>query len=45
MATGDYTFRIVGDIEGTPVDETFTSSPQGVDAVQPREPFEFPKPA
>src|SRR5829696_1470282 len=44
MAAGDYTFHVFGDIEGTPIDETFTSSPQGFDSVQPREPFEFPKP-
>lgn len=43
MAEGDYTFRIFGEIEGTPIDESFTSSPEGFDSVQPREPFEFPK--
>jgi len=44
MAAGDYTFHVFGDIEGNPIDETFTSSPEGFDSVQPREPFEFPKP-
>lgn len=43
MAEGDYTFRIFGQIEGNPVDESFTSSPEGFDAVQSREPLEFPK--
>lgn len=43
MAEGDYTFRIFGEIEGNPVDETFTSSPEGFGSVQPREPLEFPK--
>ena len=44
MAEGDYTFRIFGEIEGNPVDETFTSSPEGFHGVEPREPLEFPKP-
>ena len=43
MAEGDYTFRIFGTIEGTDYDETFTSSPEGFDSVQSREPYEFPK--
>ncbi len=43
MAEGDYTFRIAGDIEGNAIDESFTSSPEGFDSVQPREPLEFPK--
>lgn len=43
MAEGDYTFRIFGEIEGNPVDETFTSSPEGFGSVEPREPLEFPK--
>lgn len=42
-AEGDYSFRISGEIEGTAIDETFTSSPEGFDAVQAREPLEFPK--
>ena len=41
---GDYTFHIWGDIEGTAVDETFTSSPEGFDSVQDTEAFQFPKP-
>lgn len=44
MAEGDYTFRIFGDLEGTAIDELFTSSPEGFDAVESREPYEFPKP-
>jgi hypothetical protein len=43
MAEGDYTFHIFGEIEGNAVDESFTSSPEGFDSVQAREPFEFPK--
>ena len=42
---GDYTFRIFGDLQGTALDETFTSSPEGFDSVQPVEPLQFPKPA
>ena len=43
MAEGDYTFRIFGQIEGNAIDESFTSSPEGFDSVQSREPLEFPK--
>lgn len=43
MAEGDYSFRIFGDIEGNPIDETFTSGPETFSPVQPREPYEFPK--
>ena len=43
MAEGDYTFHISGEIEGTAIDETFTSSPEGFSSVEPREPLEFPK--
>lgn len=39
---GDYTFRITGDLEGTAIDETFTSSPEGFDSVAPRTDYEFP---
>lgn len=42
-AEGDYTFRIFGEIAGNPVDETFTSSPEGFSSVGSREPLEFPK--
>ena len=42
-AEGDYTFHITGEIDGEAIDETFTSSPEGFDSVQPREPLEFPK--
>jgi hypothetical protein len=45
MAEGDYTFHITGEIEGNAIDESFTSSPEGFDSVEPREPLEFPKPA
>lgn len=44
MAEGDYTFRIFGELEGTAIYELFTSSPEGFDAVESREPYEFPKP-
>lgn len=43
MAEGDYSFRIYGEIEGNPIDETFTSGPETFSPVQPREPYEFPK--
>ncbi len=42
---GGYTFHVFGQIEGVAVDETFTSSPEGFDGVQPVEPLQFPKPA
>lgn len=43
MAAGDYSFHIYGEIDGTKVDETFTSSPNGFDAVQDPTPLQFPK--
>ncbi len=42
---GDYTFRIYGTIDGTEVDESFTSSPEGFGAVQDPAPLQFPKEA
>ncbi|MGI8477574.1 MAG: MYXO-CTERM sorting domain-containing protein [Thermomicrobiales bacterium] len=42
-AAGDYTFHIFGTINGTAIDETFTSSPNGFSAVQDRAMIEFPK--
>ncbi len=33
-AAGPYTFHITGSIQGTPIDESFTSSPTGFDEVQ-----------
>ena len=33
-AAGPYTFRIFGDIDGTAIDESFTSSPDGFSEVQ-----------
>lgn len=39
---GDYSFRFAGTLEGVAVDETFTSSPEGFDSVQPRADLEFP---
>lgn len=39
---GDYTFRITGDLAGTPIDEQFTSSPEGFASVEPRADYEFP---
>lgn len=42
---GDYTFHIFGTIEGTAVDETFTSSPQGFSPVLDPAPLQFPKQA
>jgi hypothetical protein len=43
MAAGDYSFHIYGDIEGTAIDETFTSSPEGFSSVLDRALYEFPK--
>ncbi|WP_026370741.1 hypothetical protein [Kallotenue papyrolyticum] len=40
---GDYTFRFYGQINGTPVDESFTSSPDGFDGVQPVSELQFPR--
>jgi hypothetical protein len=42
MAAGDYSFHIFGEIEGTPIDETFTSSPEGFSSVEDRALYEFP---
>lgn len=41
-AAGDYTFHIVGDIAGTPVDETMTSSPDTFSSVQTKAAISFP---
>ncbi len=39
---GDYTWRIFGDIEGTPVDVSMTSSPDTFSSVQPKAAVAFP---
>jgi hypothetical protein len=41
-APGDYTFHFTGTVEGTTIDETFTSSPEGFDSVADRADYEFP---
>lgn len=41
-SAGDYTFRFFGDINGTAIDETFTSSPEGFSSVQPTTALQFP---
>ncbi|MDP9313166.1 MAG: hypothetical protein M3R24_20165 [Chloroflexota bacterium] len=41
-SAGDYTFRFFGDINGTAIDETFTSSPEGFSRVQPTTALQFP---
>lgn len=41
-ATGDYTFRVFGDIEGNAVDESVTSGPQTFNSVDPLTAHEFP---
>ena len=41
-AAGPYTFRIFGDIDGTTVDESFTSSPDGFSEVQDVTGGQFP---
>ena len=43
MKPGDYTFRIYGSVDGTDVDESFTSSPEGFGAVEDPVPLQFPK--
>jgi hypothetical protein len=40
--TGDYTFRIFGSINGTPVDETMTSGPDTFSSVEPTDSIAFP---
>jgi hypothetical protein len=42
-ATGAYSFHISGEIEGNPIDETFTSGPETFSEVEPIEPLQFPK--
>jgi len=44
-AVGDYTYHLAGTIEGTAIDEAFTSSPEGFDSVQGIEEYQFPKPS
>ena len=41
-AAGPYTFRIFGDVEGTTIDESFTSSPDGFSEVQEVTGGQFP---
>jgi hypothetical protein len=43
MAAGDYTFHIFGTINGDPVDENFTSSPEGFGAVEDATTIQFPQ--
>lgn len=39
---GPYTFHLTGTIDGTPVDESFTSSPEGFNEVQEATAAQFP---
>jgi hypothetical protein len=41
-ATGDYTFHISGTVEGTAIDETFTSSPETFSSVAGTTELQFP---
>jgi hypothetical protein len=41
-ATGDYTFRVFGEVEGNAVDESVTSGPQTFNSVDPLTSYEFP---
>lgn len=43
-AAGDYTWHIWGEIEGTPVDVSMTSSPNTFGSVEPKGEFAFPAP-
>lgn len=45
MQPGAYAFTIGGSIQGTAVDETFTSGEGGVASVEPRAGYEFPSAA
>jgi hypothetical protein len=42
-ATGDYTFHIVGSVDGLEIDETFTSSPEGFSSVEPVDELQYPE--
>lgn len=42
MEAGDYTFHFSGNLGGTPIDETFTSSPDGFHAVSAATELQFP---
>ena len=41
-ATGDYTFRVFGEVDGNAVDERVTSGPQTFNSVDPLTAYEFP---
>jgi hypothetical protein len=41
-AAGSYQFRVTGDLEGTPLDETFATGPQRIDEVQDARGDQFP---
>lgn len=41
-ATGDYTFRVFGEVEGNAVDESVTSGPQTFNSVDALTAYEFP---
>jgi hypothetical protein len=41
---GDYTFRIYGEINGTEIDESFTSGPETFGPLEDPEPLRFPRP-
>jgi hypothetical protein len=42
-AEGDYTFRIYGAIDGTEIDETFTSGPETFGPIEDPAPLRFPQ--
>ena len=44
-ATGQYTFRFIGTIEGTQIDETFESGPGRFADIEPATPLQFPESA
>ncbi len=44
MEPGDYTFRIYGVIDGTDIDESFTSGPETFSPVEDPAPLRFPQP-
>ena len=44
-ATGQYTFRFIGSVEGMPIDETFESGPGRFAHIEPADAIQFPESA
>ena len=41
-ALGDYAFRLIGAVNGTPIDESFSLSPTTFASVEPPDRYQFP---